>query len=352
MQNSGRLFFVLGTVAAAVAVLLPFFANVALNSTDMAGLLSGAYQQSAGVSAAPQALENVWRVVGALNLPEGAALAFAIAFVFAAFSSKKEGFSSVALAAVSVAVAVVAALFGLWFFLSGADAFVRTLASTAAAAGCALVLYAKTPRTIVVLCGAFVGVAGAVAAACSDISAECANADIAESAKALLFSAGLGIALFAGTFCQFRLLANAFARDNFGRAGGETVSRVLPFFKAALVLVFVSACLGGTLSDETCGSFFVLDAESNGVLMLVLWITLVVHSARTDLFPQRGILALAVLCNIVAAWSRLGADILAGASFDCIAFKIFAIYAIFNLLCMPLALLKYRSSSVEGAGTR
>src|SRR4029453_4068395 len=69
---------------------------------------------------------------------------------------------------------------------------------------------------------------------------------------------------------------------------------------------FVGTVLGGIWADQSWGRFWGWDPKENGALLIVIWNALILHARWSGMVKQRGIALLAVLGNIVTAWSWFG----------------------------------------------
>ncbi len=78
----------------------------------------------------------------------------------------------------------------------------------------------------------------------------------------------------------------------------------------ALLLSFVGTVLGGIWADQSWGRFWGWDTKENGALILVLWNALILHARWDRLIAARGIAVLAIVGNIVTAWSWFGVNLL------------------------------------------
>ena len=78
----------------------------------------------------------------------------------------------------------------------------------------------------------------------------------------------------------------------------------------ALLLSFVGTILGGIWADQSWGRFWGWDPKENGALMIVLWSAVILHARWGRLLRGPGLAALAVLGNVIVAWSFLGTNIL------------------------------------------
>jgi ABC-type transport system involved in cytochrome c biogenesis permease subunit len=76
----------------------------------------------------------------------------------------------------------------------------------------------------------------------------------------------------------------------------------------AILMSFTGTVLGGLWADQSWGRFWGWDPKENGALMIVLANALLLHARWGGLVKQRGIALLAILGNIVTAWSYFGTN--------------------------------------------
>ena len=75
-----------------------------------------------------------------------------------------------------------------------------------------------------------------------------------------------------------------------------------------ILFSFVGTVLGGLWADDSWGRFWGWDPKENGALIIVLWNALVLHARFGGLVKDRGLAVLAVVGNIVTAWSWFGVN--------------------------------------------
>lgn len=73
---------------------------------------------------------------------------------------------------------------------------------------------------------------------------------------------------------------------------------------------FTGTVLGGIWADQSWGRFWGWDPKENGALMIVLWNALILHARWGGLVRPRGTAVLAVVGNIITAWSWFGVNML------------------------------------------
>jgi ABC-type transport system involved in cytochrome c biogenesis permease subunit len=76
----------------------------------------------------------------------------------------------------------------------------------------------------------------------------------------------------------------------------------------AIFFSFVGTILGGLWADDSWGRFWGWDPKENGALMIVIWNAIVLHARWGKMAGERGLASLAVLGNIVTAWSWFGVN--------------------------------------------
>lgn len=76
----------------------------------------------------------------------------------------------------------------------------------------------------------------------------------------------------------------------------------------AMLFSFVGTVLGGLWADDSWGRFWGWDPKENGALMIVLANALVLHARWGKMIGNRGLFVLAVLSNIIVAWSWFGTN--------------------------------------------
>ncbi|QDV27877.1 Cytochrome c biogenesis protein CcsA [Aureliella helgolandensis] len=120
----------------------------------------------------------------------------------------------------------------------------------------------------------------------------------------------------------------------------------------AIFFSFIGTVLGGLWADDSWGRFWGWDPKENGAMMIVLWNALLLHARWDKQVGARGFAALAVLGNIVTAWSWFGTNQL-GIGLHSYGFTSGALYTLggfvtFNLVFVGIALLVTRSFAVAG----
>ena len=77
-----------------------------------------------------------------------------------------------------------------------------------------------------------------------------------------------------------------------------------------MFLSFVGTVLGGLWADDSWGRFWGWDPKENGALLIVIWNAIILHAKWCGLARQKGLVALAILGNVVTAFSWFGVNLL------------------------------------------
>jgi ABC-type transport system involved in cytochrome c biogenesis permease subunit len=78
----------------------------------------------------------------------------------------------------------------------------------------------------------------------------------------------------------------------------------------AILFSFVGTILGGIWADQSWGRFWGWDPKENGAAMIVLWNAVVLHARWGGIVRERGVMVLAIVGNIMTAWSWFGTNML------------------------------------------
>jgi ABC-type transport system involved in cytochrome c biogenesis permease subunit len=97
------------------------------------------------------------------------------------------------------------------------------------------------------------------------------------------------------------------SRLTVGKALTKMVYGIVCF---ATLFSFVGTILGGIWADQSWGRFWGWDPKENGALLIVIWNAIILHARWGGLVRERGLMNLAILGNIVTAWSWFGTNML------------------------------------------
>jgi ABC-type transport system involved in cytochrome c biogenesis permease subunit len=112
----------------------------------------------------------------------------------------------------------------------------------------------------------------------------------------------------AGTLAMFYLLLGVLTpvlNKSLSKMLGQMIYGVVCF---ATLLSFTGTVLGGIWADQSWGRFWGWDPKENGALLIVIWNALVLHARWGGMVKQRGMAVLAVVGNMVTAWSWFGTN--------------------------------------------
>ena len=118
----------------------------------------------------------------------------------------------------------------------------------------------------------------------------------------------------------------------------------------ATLFSFVGTVLGGIWADQSWGRFWGWDPKENGALIIVLWNALLLHLRWGGIVRERGLIACAIVGNIVTSWSWFGVNMLGiglhSYGFMDAGFKWLMLFIISQLVLIGICLLplnKWRS---------
>lgn len=78
----------------------------------------------------------------------------------------------------------------------------------------------------------------------------------------------------------------------------------------ALLLTAIGTILGGIWADQSWGRFWGWDPKENGALLIVLWLTWILHGGLASTFSRITMLALLALTSIIVALAWIGVNLL------------------------------------------
>ena len=112
----------------------------------------------------------------------------------------------------------------------------------------------------------------------------------------------------AGTIGVFYIFSGLFTR-RLDEATNENMYRMMYGTTCfALLLSFVGTVLGGLWADDSWGRFWGWDPKENGALLIVIWNAIMLHAKYGKMVLSRGFAVMAVVGNIVTAWSWFGVN--------------------------------------------
>jgi ABC-type transport system involved in cytochrome c biogenesis permease subunit len=106
----------------------------------------------------------------------------------------------------------------------------------------------------------------------------------------------------------------------------------------SLLFSFVGTVLGGIWADQSWGRFWGWDPKENGALLIVLWNALILHARWGRYVQERGIMAMAIVGNIITALAWFGVNML-GVGLHSYGFMDKAFWALLFFVLSQLALM-------------
>jgi len=106
----------------------------------------------------------------------------------------------------------------------------------------------------------------------------------------------------------------------------------------SLLFSFVGTVLGGIWADQSWGRFWGWDPKENGALLIVLWNALILHARWGRYVQERGLMAMAIVGNIITALAWFGVNML-GVGLHSYGFMDKAFWALLFFVLSQLALM-------------
>ncbi|MDB6025587.1 MAG: Cytochrome c assembly protein, partial [Verrucomicrobiales bacterium] len=123
--------------------------------------------------------------------------------------------------------------------------------------------------------------------------------------------------------------------DPIGKVLARMVYGVICF---ATLFSFVGTVLGGIWADQSWGRFWGWDPKENGALLIVIWCAIWLHSRWGGIAKERGLMAMAVVGNIITSFSWFGVNML-GVGLHSYGFMDQAFYWLIAFIISQLALI-------------
>ena len=119
---------------------------------------------------------------------------------------------------------------------------------------------------------------------------------------------GYSATLLAGLLGIMYVVRGLFTPSQDAPVAKETARMIYGTVCFAIFFSFFGTVLGGLWADDSWGRFWGWDPKENGALIIVLWNALVLHAYWGRMVGQRGLAVLAIMGNIVTAWSWFGVN--------------------------------------------
>lgn len=121
---------------------------------------------------------------------------------------------------------------------------------------------------------------------------------------------GYSATFFAGFLAIAYLFLGIFTPTLDRERGKSLIKMIYGVICFATVASFVGTVLGGIWADQSWGRFWGWDAKENGAALIVLMNLLILHARWGGMIRDRGIVNLAIVGNIITAWSWFGTNML------------------------------------------
>ncbi|WP_242393511.1 cytochrome c biogenesis protein [Anaeromyxobacter oryzisoli] len=151
---------------------------------------------------------------------------------------------------------------------------------------------------------------------------------------------------YSGTFLAGALAIAWTVRRHLLRGGGDPATSkaimgmtygVVCF---ALFFSFLGTVLGGIWADQSWGRFWGWDPKENGALLIVLWNAIILHARWGGYVRERGIMAMAILGNVITSLSWFGVNML-GVGLHSYGFMDKAFWALSAFIASQLAIMVF-----------
>ena len=158
---------------------------------------------------------------------------------------------------------------------------------------------------------------------------------------------GYATTFLAGGLGLVYVLRGILTKSLTAEVGHELARMIYGTLCFAIFFSFIGTVLGGLWADDSWGRFWGWDPKENGALIIVLWNALILHARWDRIIRDRGLAVLALVGNIVTAWSWFGVNELGvglhsygftEGRLQALAFTILAHLGIVLLGCLPLSL--------------
>ncbi len=130
------------------------------------------------------------------------------------------------------------------------------------------------------------------------------------STHVITITLGYSATFLAGVMGCVYLLGRALTRSMTPQRERALATMIYGVVCFAMLLSFVGTMLGGIWADQSWGRFWGWDPKENGAALVVLINAIILHARWGGMVRVRGMAALAVVGNIVTAWSWFGTNML------------------------------------------
>tara|TARA_B100000427_G_scaffold184965_1_gene153808 strand:- start:2627 stop:4456 length:1830 start_codon:yes stop_codon:yes gene_type:complete len=129
------------------------------------------------------------------------------------------------------------------------------------------------------------------------------------STHVITITLGYGGTFLAGMIATCYVGLNSFKRSS-KQLNSQLYKMVYAIICFSLFFSFIGTVLGGIWADQSWGRFWGWDPKENGALLIVIFNAIILHARLAGVAGIRGVMLLAVLGNIVTAFSWFGVNML------------------------------------------
>jgi ABC-type transport system involved in cytochrome c biogenesis permease subunit len=126
----------------------------------------------------------------------------------------------------------------------------------------------------------------------------------------VVVTAGYSATFLAGFLAIIYVVRGVFTRSLDKGTADALARMVYGIVCFATLFSFTGTVLGGIWADQSWGRFWGWDPKENGALIIVIWNAVILHARWGGMVKQRGLMALAIVGNIVTSWSWFGTNML------------------------------------------
>jgi ABC-type transport system involved in cytochrome c biogenesis permease subunit len=157
---------------------------------------------------------------------------------------------------------------------------------------------------------------------------------------------GYSSTFVAGFLALIYALRGVFTKTLDEKTGKSLTRMIYGIICFATLFSFAGTVLGGIWADQSWGRFWGWDPKENGALIIVLWNALILHLRWGGIIRDRGLIACALIGNIITSWSWFGVNMLGiglhSYGFTDAAFKWLTLFVASHLLLVALVLIPAR----------
>lgn len=121
---------------------------------------------------------------------------------------------------------------------------------------------------------------------------------------------GYGGTIFAGVIAWIYVIKGVLTRSLDEGTRKTLVKMVYNSTAFALIFMVIGTILGGVWADQSWGRFWGWDPKENGALLIILWLSIILHARLGGMIKEKGLMVLTIGNNIVTSFSWFGVNML------------------------------------------